>query len=235
MHSTSCENAESILENNMLSTSYCKVFDTNLLYFFYGKPAYRVSAKYSDSSSSYILAPCCFIINPTTIKPLHIFPFDTGAFAGDRYDEITKLQTQMSAYELSNCINDIPKFICMFYENNANYMEGIDSIAPEYITTIAAQALTNLFRSSGFLKYDDRARTVEVSTSENIRISDVVEAIIVPKPFLRNKAFVEFINTHKEIKVLKYTPHYPNPVANYNEAIFQTVFSYLASRGLYDE
>lgn len=234
MHSTTCENTENILENNLLSVTPCDVFGTKLLYFFYGKPAYRVSAKISDSSTSYTLAPCCFIVKPDKIKPEHIYPFDTGAFAADRYDEITKMRTEMCEYELSARIDDIPQFVCMFYENNQKYLEGRVSVAHGVETTIAVRALTDLLGSSGFLKYDDRARTIEISTTENLALSDVIEAIVVPIPFTRNEVFNEFIKMHSSIKVLTYMPHYPNPVSSYNEAIFQIVFSYLASRGLCD-
>lgn len=232
MHSTTCEKTENILENNLLSVTPCEVFGQNLLYFFYGKPAYRVSSKISDSSTSYTLAPCCFIINPGKIKPEHIYPFDTGAFAADRYDEITKMRTEMGEYELSDHIDDIPQFVCMFYANNQNYLEGTVSVANGVETTIAVRALTDLLGSSGFLKYDDRARTIEISTAENVELSDVIEAIVIPVPFKRNDAFTEFIKKYPGVKVLTYMPHYPNPVANYNEAVFQIVFSYLASRGL---
>lgn len=83
-----------------------------------------MSSRLSDSSTSYTLAPCCFIINPDKIKSTHIYPFDTGAFATDRYGEITKMRTEMSEYELSDRIDDIPQFVCMFYENNQKYLEG---------------------------------------------------------------------------------------------------------------
>ena len=235
MHSTTCENAENILENNLLSATHCGVFGTDLLYFFYGKPAYRVSSKISDPSTSYTLAPCCFILNPEKIKPKHIFPFDTGAFAKNWYDEITKMRTKMDEYELSNCIDDIPQFVCMFYKNNQNYLTGRVSVAPDVATTIAVQALIDLLGSSGFLKFDDRARTIEISTGEDIELSEVMEAIIVHSPFTRNEAFEKFTKIHPGIKVLSYIPHYPSPYANYNEAIFQKAFSYLASRGLFNE
>lgn len=235
MHSTTCENTESILVNNLLETTYCKVFKENLLYFFYGKPAYRVSSQIPESSTSYILAPCCFVVDYKKIKSARIFPFDTGAFATERYDEITKLRTGMCEYELSNRIEDIPQFICMFYENNNNYIEGNVSLARNKATTIASQALIDFLSSSGLLKYDDRARSVEISTGDNLELSDSVEAIVVPKPFKRNKVFERFVRAHPKIDVITYNPHYPNPVGNYNEAIFQKVYSYLASRRLCDE
>ena len=70
MHSTTCENAENILENNLLSATHCGVFGTDLLYFFYGKPAYRVSSKISDH---HILLPLAVLFLTQRKLNLSIF------------------------------------------------------------------------------------------------------------------------------------------------------------------
>src|SRR5215218_641104 len=74
-----------ILSVDQLKPSKCSVFNEDLLYFFYGRPAYR-AVKDGNAVSSNSLYPICIVVRPDApLSPVRIAPFDTGAFAKGMY------------------------------------------------------------------------------------------------------------------------------------------------------
>ena len=82
----SCEGflGEEIVKEDELKTTVCPVFKKELLYFFYGKPAYYVADKETNSRTDELYCPCCFILDETKIKINTVYPFDSGGFTNGR-------------------------------------------------------------------------------------------------------------------------------------------------------
>src|ERR1700741_1837602 len=78
VHTTEYFRLASIQSNHTLQTTDCKVFGKPILYFFYGRPAYR-DCSHTTPVRDVGFCPVCFVFGPATIcKKAHkMFPFDT--------------------------------------------------------------------------------------------------------------------------------------------------------------
>jgi len=231
MHSTSCHKAESIFKSGKLSVTYCHVFKEKFLYLFYGKPVYKVSEKNREPRTDFLFSPSCFIIDTKKISSKHNFPFDTGAFHQRKYGGLFPNDVELSSYELPLDIEQIPKFINLFYGSNTKYLEGICCIADNHLTNSVSEFLGGLLKSAGITPFDDRAKTVEIISDEDVSISEAVLAFIVPKPFLRNEYFITFVKQNPHIDIITYFTHYPTDPCSHNEVVFQKAVDYLIEKG----
>src|SRR3954452_19547101 len=80
VHTTRCEILPYIVASHELrSVNLCDVFNEHLIYFFYGRPAYR-HALGSDPSGNLDLCPVCFVFKPHTIGGAvkRVFACDSG-------------------------------------------------------------------------------------------------------------------------------------------------------------
>ncbi len=94
-HITKGIGAQDIATAGVVGARHCGVFEEPLAYFFYGRPAYRVS----DDGAVKVEAACpyCFVFNAALIdKAKAIFAFDTGAFDKRLYKHI--LQEEMNVW-----------------------------------------------------------------------------------------------------------------------------------------
>lgn len=230
MHSTTCHKVESVLEQDMLSATKCPVFNEMLLYFFYGKPSYKVSRKYAEARTDNVILPCCFILDSKKISAKYVYPFDSGAYKSGIFDKIIPKGINIEDFQLNSAITEIPKYIQIFFQNNTNYLQGISTLSGECIDNSVTESLATLLKSTGAFDFDDRSKSVEIISSDNLKLSDALLAIVVPRPFLRNACFQQFKKNNPNIDVLTYYTHYPNFPSGYNEAVFQKVIDYLGNQ-----
>ena len=232
MHSTSCLIGENILQEDKLSVKVCPVFKEPLLYFFYGKPSYRVSSKHSHKSRTDCLrSPCCFIFDSHKIHAKYIYPFDTGAYSSGIFEDMIPSEIDIKKFQLEPDPTNIPEYVRAFFGNNENYLQGISSIDDKSFNNVVTFTLGQILSAKGTFEFDDRARTVEIISEDNLKVSDAIMAIIVPQPFVRNEAFKNFLKDHSDIDVITYFTHYPSDPASHNEAVFQKAIDYLKKRG----
>lgn len=231
MHSTSCSVTEDVLRQDELSATKCPVFHEDLLYLFYGKPSYKVSSKVNASLTTSLFSPCCFIIDPNKVNVKRIFPFDTGAYSDDRYKNLIPHNIELEDFQLQPNIKSIPEFIKLFYTNNSNYLSGKCNISEDRLVNKVTISLGELLSASGVVAFDDRARTVEISSDSDIILSDAILAIIIPAPFRSNEYFKAFIKAHPKVEVIPYFIHYPQDPIMQNEAVYQAAMGYLSRKG----
>lgn len=87
VHNTTGLNFRNIIDNDELSTKNCSVFKKDLLYLFYGRPAFKVSQG-SPINNDSTVKPVCFLIKADAIKSFEcIYPFDSGAYMGGYYKD----------------------------------------------------------------------------------------------------------------------------------------------------
>ncbi len=253
-HSCPGSNAEEIFINNELKATTCKVFEKDLLYFFYGKPSYPVSEKISKQFRTDTYAcPVCFVYNIDKIDICGIHPFDTGAYLRGMYSTFSingDKEKLYKDYYLGNDKNEIKKYITVFYSNNDNYLRGTptkchiggrvisienkDSQKESEIEPSIVK-LIRLLNCDGEFDFDERSRTIEVMTEKSIDIIDSVELIIMPDNLAENKNVKEFLDNNKDIE---YKTYYHRPLAKadrFNEAVFQKMIEYMKEKGLLNE
>lgn len=229
MHSCEAYDGKRIIESDELQARYCKVFDQNLLYFFYGKPSYPVGEKCENKRTDDLYCPVCFIINPKAVSIYKIFPFDSGAFKGNRYDDFLHRGMQIEDFELDTNVNAILKYITTIFDTNENYIEGI--ACKKESDYLEVDAFLNLLNAKGAFDIDERANTVEIISKDSVKIKDVVECIILPKSLMIKKEIYEFI-VNNNIQYKTYNVRKLTPPMRYNETVFNLVMEFLIENGV---
>lgn len=228
MHSCEGYNGKKIIEGNELQATHCKVFDEELLYFFYGKPSYPVGEKNENKRTDDLYCPVCFVVDPKKVSIFRIFPFDSGAFEGKRYMDFLHRGMKIEDFELENSIDSILAYISVVFDNNKNYIYGIS--CKHESDYIEIDSFLNLLNAKGAFDIDERANTVEIISKENINIKDVVECIILPKSLMKRNEIYEFI-VNNNIQYKTYNVRRLTPPMRYNETVFELAMEYLRENG----
>lgn len=106
---------ETIVSSQSLKVDYlldeCEVFNEHLLYFFYGKPSFRL-----NDISAY---PICFVFKKAPHKAYMAFPFDSGAFYHKRMEAyFDSLELTIKDFEISGENEITSKIIEHFFDGN---------------------------------------------------------------------------------------------------------------------
>lgn len=233
----SCEgyNASVIFKDDLLKATPCNVFTgENLLYFFYGKPAYPVGAKQTKGIDDSLYCPVCFIVNPEKVKIYRVFPFDSGACKSGKYSPFMHRDMQIEDFELKNCTEAINKYVAYMFGTVENYISGKSlkkDISPSKVDDLTIMSLIKMHNACGYQDIDERALTVEVILKDNIRLEDAVECAILPKDLLLLEEVNNFL-TSNNIPYKTYTTRRFVAPIQYNHAVFDMAMEFLNERGL---
>lgn len=229
MHSCEGYSGKLIIEDNELRTEHCKVFNENLLYFFYGKPSYPVGEKNADNRTDDLCCPVCFVVDPKKISIYRIFPFDSGAFKEKRYVHFLHKGMKIEDFELENNIESILSYVSVIFDNNSNYVTGIS--CKHESDYIEIDSFLNLLNAKGAFDIDERANTIEIISNRSVKVNDVVECIILPKSLMKRTEIYEFI-VNNNIRYKTYNVRRLTSPVRYNEIVFELVMEYLEENGM---
>lgn len=183
-HTTKAYHAEGIIKSKEVVPRICKVFHEALAYFFYGRPAYRVS---TDKLIQYEAAcPYCLIFSPQLIKRAkRIFPFDTGAYEARLYKHVLIDEMQLEDFSLERQSDRISKLINTIFSNRVEYFDSNRAAMsdPEEVSDaweMAARAYLKLIQSPGRNEPDDRICSIEVIFSDPVPFANNLLAVVVP-------------------------------------------------------
>lgn len=187
-HMTDAYFFRQILETSTLQPLPRNVFKQEpLLYFFYGRPAYRAAVQ-AQSNGLDAYAPICFILKPEAAQPHRIFPFDSGAFHTERYTAFTHHQMMKEDFELE-CDLDMPgRLVNLFWPSEKSYFDNKEphGINPEPME-FEAKSYQELIRFKGKGEFDERASSIEIQTAEPFALPDNTIAVILPEDFAQGK------------------------------------------------
>jgi len=200
----------SIFHNLKLEPMPCKVFKEALIYFFYGKPAYRINdANKSRDASMY---PICWGLDANSIQNIvRVYPFDSGSFK-DMISKKIATHFELDHFKLDNNFETIQKFIHYFYETNDNYFLGTPSLKNAAIPAQSYELQTILHLAEDrSADIDDRVNTIEIQTDTpiNIKVNDI-KILGIPAPLLNDPNVAEFI-AENEIDFFTYDLHKFSP------------------------
>ena len=168
----------------------CEVFDEYLVYLFYGRPAFRWEEK-GERKGIY---PICFQFASNAIEPHRIFPFDSGAFYHNYYNESTlNFSGKLEDYLLYGKdkglpSTQIPQLVHVVWQTNRSYYEGrllaplsnvlsksgLSSFDKEYLTFVNKKAWDQSERDG-----DSRAYTIEFQIKNHLSL-EALERVILP-------------------------------------------------------
>ncbi len=196
-HITKALSAADIAKSGYVDVVKCDLFGKPLAYFFYGRPAYRVSGDGAIKIEA--ACPCCFIFNAKLIEKAEaIFAFDTGAFSKRLYKHMLTDEMAVEDFSLGTDVSRPNKLILKTFGSRLAYFQG-DIYAIPDPTTITksyefhARSYLNLLTSPGRNEPDDRICSIEVILGEKIPLKESLLAVIVPHtiwddeaPWLKN-------------------------------------------------
>jgi hypothetical protein len=176
--------AKDIIRSGKVDTSDCQVFNRSLAYFFYGRPAYRVSGEGAIKTAA--TCPFCFIFDPMIAENADsIHAFDTGAFERRLYTHTLLDEMNIADFSLGKDLSRANRLISKVFIRRDIYYDGSmceiaesDILAPpgEFL----ARAYIDLLKSVGRNEPDDRVGTIEVTFGEPVSIEGTLLAIAVP-------------------------------------------------------
>jgi hypothetical protein len=185
VHSTRCEFFKSLATTGQLHPTTCAVFKEPLLYFFYGRPAFRPRGG-SKPDTTRGLLPVCFVLKPDVIDAhLHrVFPFDSGAASKGLFaPHVSAVQ----GFGIATTVMAIKKAVTAFFETNEAYflaMPRTDLANHPGRSLAPVNCYCSLIGSEGVADYDDRRCAFEVQTKISVPLKDNLLTVILPTPFL---------------------------------------------------
>jgi hypothetical protein len=183
-HITKALVAADVAKAGYVDLTNCEVFEKPLAYFFYGRPAYRVSGDGAVKVEA--ACPCCFIFTAKLIeKAAAIFAFDTGAFSKRLYKHMLTDEMAVEDFSLGKDTARPNKLIMRTFGSRLAYFEGNIYAVPDPTTItksydFLARSYLNLVTSPGRNEPDDRICSIEVVLAEKVPLKDNLLAIIVP-------------------------------------------------------
>jgi hypothetical protein len=191
VHITRAYAFDEMLDAHGLDPQYCDVFRENLVYLFYGRPAYR--AKEGNNARLEFEWPIVFIFDPdkmTNIKRL--FSFDTGAFKLKFYEDFFDNKSELLDFELEPTLETARKLVSAFYVDHKEYYHGASrkNVALGH-REFEAQGIFELARLPGVQGTkslhrvrDERSSAIELQIDATINFRDSLLAVILPEPYL---------------------------------------------------
>lgn len=184
-----------IITGEVIRPTKCDVYEEDLIYLFYGRPAYRV-----NQSASHRLpwsVPILFVFDPEkTFSLRRIMPFDSGAFAKGMYGKTFADRSRSSDFELEPELESAQRLVTGLYGGNKEYYRGETNKILELsdfdfelqgIQYLAQQPGQQMPNSSN--KLDERASAVEIQISNEINIGEATLALFVPETLITNRYF----------------------------------------------
>jgi hypothetical protein len=178
-----------IQEKDRLVAAEDKRFNKErLLYFFYGRPSYRVNPQVSNTRVS-TFAPVAFVLKKDCAwNGTRLHPFDTDAFIDGRMQTTIHSEFGREDFELAAVPESAQALVSAFYENNKNYIDCNPTINLDVNALIKNRQLQvetyfDLLHSAPNDQNDERLHSIEVQTSADLPLRGNLLAVVIPERF----------------------------------------------------
>ncbi len=203
-------------------------FDEALLFFYYGRPAFRKDVGNVDNDAWRL---CCLVLADDDARPIkRVLPFDSGAF--ERYEQWIHQSMDVRDFEAGTSLDAAARIVSTFFGTNERYYRGkpLELVPGAPYTTASCYA--TLIRAQGRLAVDDRRRTIEVQVSKPVSLDKKVLAVVLPQSFVDDAELRRVIISEWGAEVIPYESYTPSPAAAV-ETIFARVDGFLRSSGAF--
>jgi len=124
MHTTDAYGVQGVVDSGRLEPSACPVFGEDLLYFFYGRPAYRPSGA-EPAVTLRAFFPVCFVLHPDPVRsPKRMYSFDSGAMNGGIFDTFLHHAMSLGDFALRADADTPGRVVSAFFGSNECYLRG---------------------------------------------------------------------------------------------------------------
>ena len=221
------------LDSGSLVPREDKVFrPDHLVYFFYGRPSYRVHMDEHPSGLSHYL-PVCIIFRPTGLPtPKRVFPFDTGAFHAGLYSNAMHQDMSIADFGLDPDLTSAGKLVSLFFESAKDYLEAKPRTSvPIASTDFEAHSFHALIAQQTRSNADDRVSAVELQFDCPISLASHAQAIVAPGPLL-DSPIVKASLARMTIEPLPYEQLGRHRPSDHVAGLFQICFEYYRRSGI---
>lgn len=215
-HVTHAHTWMQILNSGRCLTKHCNVFGEHLLYFFYGRPAFRVKDEERGKAGS---SPVVLLFeNDIVEKGRSIFPFDTGAFMHGKFKKQVLSTMELRSFEMT-CNRESPRrHVAALYGSNSNYFETTPKNKKDirnFSGYYEVETVINIISRPPSGDTDDRVMAVELQVGDPIETtSGQLKAVIYPSELAQSDEMSDFIaNNTDNIRFMKYK-NSPNKLAS---------------------
>lgn len=204
-HTTDAFDFRDISSDGEVRPRHCGNFDIDLFYCFYGRPAYRKNGSVQANSLA-AYAPIVFLFKPDVLRGAAVaFPFDSGAFKGELYSDLTHHRMQVEDFAFEPTTEQIGKIIAFFYGDDKRYFDQVPARTKKLARNeFEASSYQELTLYKGKNERDDRSTTIEILFERAIRLRENLLAIVVPASFLKDNKVKEAI-ARLDVHTLPYT------------------------------
>jgi hypothetical protein len=233
VHSTDVYRFRNALDENALNPRPCAVFDGEpLIYFFYGRPSYRVNSTQDAASLDHYL-PVCLLFRAGSVAPIkRIFPFDSGGFAKDLYADAMHIDMRLADFLLEPDPQTPGKVISLFFDTVDDYLRA--HAKREIIvdaTELEAKSFHSLISNRLSNAADNRVAGIEVQFEGPISLSDNVDAVILPDTLASSDKLLSQLSA-ASIEPIIYTQIDRQRPSEYVTTIFTLCFEYYQRKAL---
>ena len=193
-HTTDAWSLRDMIKDQKISPRRCEVFNEDLSFFFYGRPAFRRGA--NEIAGLNAAAPVVIILHPDLIDDgVRLHPFDTGAFATQRYSEWMHSQMSISDFELACDIQIPPKHVSAFFRTNKAYLDLVcNGVSIPYCGEFEVESIVSLLSAQSTATADDRRLAMELQIAKSIVFdSSSILGLIIPDEIRQANWFDVFI------------------------------------------
>jgi hypothetical protein len=196
VHTTRCEILTHIVASDELrSVTECEVFHEHLLYFFYGRPAYRYTVG-SEPSGTLDPCPVCFVFKPHTIGSAvkRVFACDSGGIHKGYFKDHL-FPPDRDAMQLETNIESPGKLVTLVFGDNSRYYAGEakPTCPTAFAPGTAAARFYDLLTDSRPGKGDDRRSAIELQMDSPVALDHHLLYVILPKEKLNEPGTREVI------------------------------------------
>ncbi len=233
MHSTTVSAGASIIVAGELRTRACTVYGgADLLYLFYGRPAFKPLPGMLPSGIDEHL-PMCLVVDPGLLDDaVRILPFDSGGY--NRYAAYTGAIVARPDFELG-AGREVPmRLVRAFFETNRNYYHQKPTVdhAAIPVSHGAARAFARLALDPGLSDDDDRRSTIEVQIGRSVPLARALRAVVAPPVLLSDPAVVSALDAMPGVKRVTYETYGRQQPLAYVGSLYDKVASFLVAEGV---
>lgn len=226
-HTSEASNFMTILKEKRLNVSKCPNFKKPLLYFFYGRPAFRPESD-GQSTSTPMFMPVAIIVKPESLlqRAESMAPFDTGAYG--MYSKHIDSKMNLEDFLMTPNLETLGRVVKCFFDNNMNYYVGLPMKIDIPPSEFVADSYHKLIHDSPS-PCDDRRSSIEVQFKEPLPLNQKnVLLVVLPKVFLDDKIVRQTIMNEWGADVRGYLGTHASTTI-FVERIFREVEGYLKS------
>lgn len=244
VHTSSAYSFDEIAHANKLKPpGRCRHFGEELVYLYYGRPAYRTQA--SKSARLRFNYPFIFIFDPEKIDTIRrIFPFDTGAFDDGLFDAFYDKTSKLDDFELGSQLENARRLSNGIYGSHRNYVKGVVEKNLEVpLSGFEAQGVIEQARLPPYLNdgrpdevtLDERSSSIEVQVQGSIRIADAIIGLVLPQMYLSESYVVEAIDRWSPKVLRTYEVFEMHSPGSWMSLVYQQVVAAYEELGYLDE